>query len=375
MGEQLNIAVFGVSLRSSYRNPLIHYFRNLLDALSRRQCRITFYESDALDRPLRCDCPPLPQVRSVVYPAKLSDLKACLREALENDVIVKIGPTGVFDEVIEQSVLEARRDGQAVCYWDTRGPALPEALREHPDSPLHRTLRESDLLLTCGGGQRFVRACLRLGAPRCLPVFPALNPRTHFPNRSREGGLADFSFIIDHLPSLEEKIEEFFLEPARQLPGRRFLLAGQGWAYCRELPANVRRLGPLSHDRQNILNSSSMAVLNILDQGVNGYGPFVPPRLCEAAGAGACILTEDFEGLESFLMPQSECIPVQDARQVVEVLDSMTVQTARSVGANARRRMRAQHTCDHRAKEIRKAISEMLLNPRKDRLRQTMAAG
>ncbi len=375
MGEQLNIAVFGISLLSSYQNPFIHYFRGLLDALGRRKCRITFYESDAYDRSSRHDCPPLPKVHSVVYPAKPSGIKVCLKEAMESDVIIKIGPTGVFDEVIEQSVLDARRDGQAVLYWDTEGPAMLRTLREHPDSSLLQTLRRVDLMLTCGGGQRFIRACLRLGARRCLPIFPALNPQTHFPSRSTEGVLADFSFIADRLSALEEKVEEFFFRPARLLPNSRFLLAGQGWQYCRTLPPNVQCLGPLTAERRNILNSSSAAVLNILDDGADGYGPFVPQRLFEAAGAGACILTEDFEGLDDFLMPQSECIPVQDAGQVAEVLVSMTAQTARSVGCNARRRIRAHHTCDIRAQEIRRALAETLHNTDRSRLRQTAAAG
>lgn len=356
---KLNITVFGPSLYSS-SSATAPYFHGLFDALSQLGCRITTYEPDVPDRSLDRRFESGGSVRSVLYTDQPSALRACLRQAMESDVIIIIGSADGSDEQIDEAILDTRREEQAVLYWETGGPASLEYVRKHPDDRFCRRLEQFDLLLTRGGGCRLTRAWERLGARQCVPIHGALNPQVHFPQRTEEGILADFSLYLDHRPEREEKVEEFFFRPARMLQDRIFLLAGQGWQRYGSMPKNVQCVGPLTANRRNILNSSSEAVLNILDND-DGYGPFVSDHFFEAAGAAACVLTEDFEGLEGFLMPQSECISIQDGPQVTEVLETLTIQTSRSIGLNARRRMRREHTCACRAKTILQRLAEVLL--------------
>ena len=69
----------------------------------------------------------------------------------------------------------------------------------------------------------------------------------------------------------------------------------------------------------------------------------------EAAGAGACLITDDWPGIDSFLAPGSEILVARDGQDVVEHLATLTRETGRAIGERARRRMLAEHTYDKRA--------------------------
>src|SRR5207302_7487150 len=113
------------------------------------------------------------------------------------------------------------------------------------------------------------------------------------------------------LPDREARVQEFFLRPAALLPERPFLLGGAGWA-DRPLPANVRYLGHVSTNDHNALNSTPLAVLNVTRESMaaNGWSP--PTRVFEAAGAGACVVTDAWEGVELFLEPEREVLMAGD---------------------------------------------------------------
>ncbi|TIP52890.1 MAG: hypothetical protein E5X69_06560, partial [Mesorhizobium sp.] len=80
----------------------------------------------------------------------------------------------------------------------------------------------------------------------------------------------------------------------------RFLLGGSGWD-DKPLPANVSWLGHVGTRDHNAFNVTPKAVLNISrdSMAANGFSPAT--RVFEAAGAGACLLTDAWLGIELFL--------------------------------------------------------------------------
>jgi spore maturation protein CgeB len=77
----------------------------------------------------------------------------------------------------------------------------------------------------------------------------------------------------------------------------------------------------------------------------------------EAAGAGACIVTDHFVGVEEFLEPGEEILTAHDGAEVARHVDSLTHDRARAIGQAAMRRVLAHHTYAHRAADV-----EALLN-------------
>ena len=52
-----------------------------------------------------------------------------------------------------------------------------------PIDPFAALIPRYDLILTYGGGDPVVSAYEQLGARRCVPIYNALDPSTHFPVR------------------------------------------------------------------------------------------------------------------------------------------------------------------------------------------------
>src|SRR5205085_412756 len=125
----------------------------------------------------------------------------------------------------------------------------------------------------------------------------------------------DVAFLANRLPDREARVDEFFFRAADAAPGRRFLLGGNGW-HDRPLPPNVRQLGHVYTADHNALNCSALAVLNVHRESMvrNGWSPAT--RLFEAAGAGACQITDAWQGIEEFLEPGVEVLVARDGAEV-----------------------------------------------------------
>src|SRR5581483_10439246 len=103
-------------------------------------------------------------------------------------------------------------------------------VRANPADAFRALIPRYDLVLTYGGGEPVIRAYCEQGARECVPVYNALDPATHFPVLSDGRFQCDLAFLGNRLPDREARVEEFFLRPATLLPGRSFLIAGNGWA-------------------------------------------------------------------------------------------------------------------------------------------------
>jgi len=356
MPERLQIAFFASSLVSSYWNGAATYYRGLARALHGRGHALTFYEPDAFDRQAHRDLPDPAWARSVVWdPASPGDLDRCLEEARGADLVVKASGVGVQDALLEARVLELRRPGNRIAFWDVDAPATLERLVRDPADPFRALVPRFDLVLTYGGGDPVVRAYRALGARACVPIYNGLDPDTHHPVAPDPRFDAHLAFLGNRLPDREARVEEFLLRTAAILPARRFLLGGAGWD-DKTLPANVRRLGHVGTADHNAFNCTPLAVLNVSRDSMarNGFSPAT--RVFEAAGAAACIVTDDWDGLDAFLEPGAEVLPVRDGVEVAEVLAGLTPARARRVGLAARRRVLAEHTYARRAEAVEAAL-------------------
>jgi len=168
-------------------------------------------------------------------------------------------------------------------------------------------------VLTYGGGDPVVWAYRAMGANECVPIYNALDPETHHPVASNARFACDLAFLGNRLPDREARVGSFFLDPAGQLPQQRFLLGGSGWG-DKPLPANVGWLGHVGTRDHNAFNVTPKAVLNISrdSMAANGFSPAT--RVFEAAGAGACLITDAWLGVELFLKPDEEILVARDDR-------------------------------------------------------------
>jgi spore maturation protein CgeB len=78
----------------------------------------------------------------------------------------------------------------------------------------------------------------------------------------------------------------------------------------------------------------------------------------EAAGAGGCLITDAWEGIELFLKPGEEVLVARDGADVAEHVRSLTPERARRIGEAARARVLAEHTYTLRGAQVDSILQE-----------------
>ncbi len=352
------IAFFGSSLVSAYWNGAATYYRGIIRALAERGFQVTFYEPDAYDRQQHRDIPDPDWARVVVYPVG-GDAGVCaaLREARDADILVKTSGVGAFDQLLEAAVLESRRPHTTCIFWDVDAPATLDRLAADPADPFHALVPEYDLVLTYGGGDPVVRGYVAAGARLCVPVYNALDPRTHFPVAPDSRFAGDLGFLGNRLPDREARVEAFLFAAAERLPALDFLLGGSGWG-DKPMPRNIRDVGHVYTRDHNVFNCTPRAVLNISRDSMARYGFSPATRVFEAAGAGACLITDAWTGIEMFLEPDVEVLVAADGDQVAAHLGALDPVRAARIGQAARRRILAGHTYTQRAAQLEILLGE-----------------
>lgn len=357
--DTYKIAFFGSSLVSSYWNGAATYYRGIIKALANCGHSITFYEPDAFDRQQNKDIEEPEWAKVVVYPNSIAAVEEVVRHASDSDIIIKASGVGVFDQELEAMVLKSRRGkDQKVIFWDVDAPATLQRLEKDPSDPFHELVPQYDAIFTYGGGEPVKEKYNSFGAKACHTIYNALDPETHFPELEDPTLRCELAFLGNRLPDREERVKDYFLKAAKLLPQHRFILGGNGWK-DNELPGNISLIGHVPTAVHNTLNCSAKAVLNISRQSMADYGFSPATRVFEAAGAGACIITDDWQGIENFLEPGKEVLVAKDGEEVAAILAALTEKEAYNIGYAGRCRILSEHTYKHRAKQLEEIFAAM----------------
>nr|WP_274615805.1 glycosyltransferase [Sphingomonas sp. ACRSK] len=336
---------------SSYWNGAATYYRGILRDLAQRGYQISFYEPDAFDRQKHRDIDAPDWARSIVYPATEEAMRGVLAEAADADIVVKANGVGVFDRELLEGIVEHAAPHALKIFWDVDAAATLDEMRADADHPVRRALPDLDAVFTYGGGPPVVNAYKGFGAADCVPVYNALDPTTHFPVEPDPRFACDLAFLGNRLPDREARVEEFFLKAAAALPEQQFLIGGNGWE-TKAMPGNVRHRGHVYTAEHNAFNCTPRAVLNVARDSMANVGFSPATRVFEAAGAAACLITDAWEGIEQFLVPNEEVLVARDGQDVADHLAALTPERAEAIGQAALKRVLAEHTYTLRGAQV-----------------------
>lgn len=346
----MKIFVFGSSITSSYWNGAATYYRGIYKNLAARGHEIVFAEPDIYGRQQQRDAGDYSYVDVLVYQTP-HDLPALLARAGDAELVIKHSGLGSDDELLEREVLGCRSGSTRVAFWDVDAPATLARTENDPADPFHALIPHYDFVFTYGGGEPVVQRYLRLGAKNCHPVYNALDPESHHPIEPDPALTCDLAFVGNRLPDRERRVESFFLRAAELAPEMHFLLGGEGWA-DKHIPGNVRWIGHVATADHNRVNCSARMVLNINRESMADVGFSPPTRVFEAAGAGACLVTDAWEGIETFFQPGTEILVARSAEEIVAHLRAVGAERARLMGEAMRLRALRDHTYDLRAGRV-----------------------
>ena len=188
------------------------------------------------------------------------------------------------------------------------------------------------------------------GSPLARTLYCSADLRLYQPQQVEPkwslGYLGTYS--DDRQPSLNELL----LEPARELKASAFVVAGAQYPDRVDWPGNVERIEHVAPGEHPDFYSRQRFTLNVTraDMRALGFSPSV--RLFEAAACGAPIISDRWPGIETIFSPSSEILLVNCGAEVVHILHEMPEQRRLAIADKARKRILADHTPGHRARQL-----------------------
>jgi spore maturation protein CgeB len=142
------------------------------------------------------------------------------------------------------------------------------------------------------------------------------------------------------------------LEPARRWGEGRFVVAGPQYPDTIRWPANIERIEHLPPAEHRAFYNTQKATLNITrtDMIRAGYAPSV--RLFEAAACATPIISDFWEGLDTFFEIGREVLVAHSPEDTLRHLTQTPNEELCAIGERARKRVLAAHTAAHRAQEL-----------------------
>jgi spore maturation protein CgeB len=350
----MKLVVFGLTISSSWGNGHATIWRGLARALTRRGHRFVFFERDVPYYAGARDLWEIPGGELVLYPEWEAALPAARRHLADADVamVTSYCPDGV---AASRLVLDSRAELKTFYDLDTPVTLARLDAGERVDYLPPDGLRGFDLVLSYTGGRALDALRDRLGARRVAPLYGSVDPEIHRAADPVGHYRADLSYIGTYAEDRQAALSALFIEPARLLPERRFSIAGA--QYPQDFPWTpniffVRHLPPSEHPA---FYSSSRLTLNVTRRAMAEMGYCPSGRFFEAAACGAPVLSDWWEGLDSFFDPWSEIIVARDTAQSVAAIETSDEQLRR-ITAAARERTLAEHTAERRAEELEAAL-------------------
>jgi len=352
---KLSFAFFGLSITSSWGNGHATTYRALLRELSRRGHQVTFYERSVPWYGENADLPRPEYCQTVLY-RSLQELTQHSKAVRRADVVV-VGsyvPDGA--EVCAWALEQCRG---VSAFYDIDTPITVEALRRRECEYLTPALvPRFDLYLSFSGGPILDVLKTELGARRPEPLYCSVDPDLYRPLPLEPRW--DLGYLGTFSTDRQAQLARFLIEPARRHAGLSFAVAGSQYPGHIAWPPNVERIEHVApHDHAKFY-SSQRWTLNLTRSAMIGAGYSPSVRLFEAAACGVPIMSDRSAGLASFFTPGSEIVLVDDARDVLSLLNGCTNQERLAVAERARARVLREHTASHRVAELEEYVRAVL---------------
>jgi spore maturation protein CgeB len=344
----MNIAIFGLSITSSWGNGHATTYRALVRALAARGHTITFFERDAPWYAANRDLPEPPYCRTILY-ENVQHLMSVADAALRTADLAIVGsyvPDGV---AVGDFVL--RTAAGVTAFYDIDTPVTLARLAGGGTEYLSvAQIPRYDLYLSFTGGPTLDRLQQMYHARTARPLYCSVDPEFYFPEAVPVQW--DLGYLGTYSEDRQPVLERLMLKAAARHPSGRFVVAGPQYPELLDWPPNVERIVHLAPAEHRRFYNALRFTLNVTraDMVKAGYSPSV--RLFEAAACGTPIISDTWKGLDRFFTPGAEILLSKNARQTLGYLRDIEDHVRREIGARARARVLAAHTAAHRAIEL-----------------------
>lgn len=351
----MKIVIFGLTVSSSWGNGHATLWRALLRSLTSGGHAAVFFERDV---PYYASTRDLHQglgYELVLY-REWSEALQFAETALRDADVAMV--TSYCPDAVAATELVCSKKNLLHVFYDLDTPVTLDRLDRGetveylpPDG-----FARFDLVLSFTGGRALDELRTRLHAKRAVPLYGSVDASAHFPVEPRAQYAADLSYLGTYAEDRQEAVERLFVGSARAHPGKRFVLGGS--KYPREFPwtDNIWFLDHVPPPEHPAFYCSSKLTLNVTRGAMASRGYCPSGRLFEAAACATPILSDTFDGLDTFFEPGKEILLASTTEEAAEALRLPESELAK-IGEAARRRVLAEHTADVRAKQLMEVLS------------------
>jgi spore maturation protein CgeB len=350
----MKLVIFGLTVSSSWGNGHATLWRGLCRALAQRGHHVVFFEKDAPYYASHRDLHELPGGKLRLYSDWAEILSAAKQELADADVgiVTSYCPDGVAAaEAVLSSACSVR------AFYDLDTPVTLDALRSGQPVPYlpSEGLGEFDLVLSYTGGKALEQLQHALGARRVEPLYGSVDPQIHRPVTPVEWYTADLSYLGTYAEDRQQALEALFVNPARELPQKRFLIGGAQYPAHFPWSENISFAWHVPPPDHAAFFSSSRLTLNVTRRAMAQMGYCPSGRLFEAAACGTPILSDSWEGLDQFFTPGAEILVARTTEEAIAAIQRDPADLQRIARA-ARERTLAEHTAENRVLELERAL-------------------
>jgi spore maturation protein CgeB len=348
----MKLVIFGLTVSSSWGNGHATLWRGLIRALARRGDQVIFFERDVPYYAAHRDLTSVSHAKLVLY-SQWSEISVQATGDMRDADAVLI--TSYCPDAIPAARELFSRGSRALrVFYDLDTPVTLAQLSKdgQVDYIPANGLQDFDLVLSYTGGSALSGLQQRLGARSVATLYGHVDTEVHQPAaRPAAQQPGALSYLGTFAPDRQAALSRLFIEPARRRPQRCFDLAGSGYPADFPWTANVRfrqHLAPAQHPE---FFASAGLTLNVTRADMAACGFCPSGRLFEAAACGTPILTDHWEGLDSFFTPGEEILVARSTDDALAAIDS-SPQLLERVARAARERTLSEHTSAHRARQL-----------------------
>ena len=348
--DRLNIVILGLSITSSWGNGHATTYRGLVRELCAQGHQVLFLERDKPWYASHRDMPAPLWGRTELYDT-LEELRDRFTEAVTNADFVIVGsyvPDGVM---VGDWVTNTARG--ATAFYDIDTPVtLAKLARGDYEYLTPALIPRYDIYLSFTGGPTLTRLEQEYGSPAARPLYCSVDPALYYPEPAAPPPIYDLGYMGTYSDDRQPPLENLLLAPAHQWAQGHFVVAGPMYPTHIAWPANVTRIEHLPPAEHRYFYNAQRFTLNITraDMIRAGHSPSV--RLFEAAACGVPILTDTWDGLQKFFIPNVEILVTRSPEETLHALKHLPEDERLALGECARQRVLAHHTAAHRAHEL-----------------------
>jgi spore maturation protein CgeB len=357
----MRIVVFGLSISSAWGNGHATLLRGLFRALHEKGHEIDFFERDTPYYAAHRDAQTLPYVKLHLY-SDWSDTRQVAKQSLADADAAIV--TSYCVDGIDACDLVLGSNLPRKVFYDMDTPVTLSRLEqgERVEYIPPYGLGAFDVVLSYTGGQALDALKSKLKATRAAALYGWVDPGVYERTTASPQYSADLSYLGTYSADRQDALERMLIEPARTLSQNTFVIAGAMYPNTELWPRNVRHFGHVIPPRHASFYSSSALTLNVTRGAMAAMGYCPSGRLFEAAACGTAVLSDWWDGLDSFFAPGSEILIANTTNDAIAAI-TQDRELLLSIGAKARERALDCHTAEIRADRLLSLIE----SPRDER--------